>query len=116
MTERTAGVCGVAELGFRAYGGATRLKHLYQHDPLRVLFPASEPGDAALAVVVTTSGGLVAGDSLSLAVRLDAGAAAHVTAAAAEKIYRSPKARGGATTAITQSLSVDSGAWLEYLV
>jgi urease accessory protein len=78
---------------------------------MRVLFPTPEAGDAALAVLVTTSGGLVAGDRIRLGIRLEAGAVAHVTASAAEKIYRST----GATTAIAQDLSVASTAWLEYL-
>jgi urease accessory protein len=104
-------VHGVAEIGFAARDGATRLAHLYQHDPLRVLFPRPEPKEAALAVLVTTSGGLVAGDQLSIAVDLAADATVHVTASAAEKIYRSTSA----TTRIAQMLSVASGAWLEYL-
>ena len=104
-------VRGVAEIGFACCGGASRLAHLYQHDPLRVLFPRPEPGEPPVAVVVTTSGGLVAGDRLSVTIDLAGGAAAHVTASAAEKIYRST----GATTDIAQSLSLDQGAWLEYL-
>jgi urease accessory protein len=104
-------VSGVAEIGFAVRDGATRLRHLYQHDPMRVLFPAPEPGDASLAVLLTTSGGLVAGDHIRIAVRLTPGAVAHVTAAAAEKIYRST----GAATVITQEISVDGGGWLEYL-
>jgi urease accessory protein len=106
-----SGVQGVAEIGFALRDGATRLTHLYQRNPMRVLFPAAEPGDAGLAVLLTTSGGLVAGDHIRIAIRLDLGAVAHVTAAAAEKIYRST----GATTAIAQEISVESGAWLEYL-
>jgi urease accessory protein len=102
---------GAAEIGFTASGGATRLAHLYQRNPLRVLFPAPEPGDARLAVLLTTSGGLVAGDRLSVSVSLEPGAVAHVTAAAAEKIYRST----GATTEIALTLSVAPGAWLECL-
>lgn len=78
---------------------------------MRVLFPAAEAGDAALAVLVTTSGGLVAGDRVSIAIRAEPGAVAHVTASAAEKIYRST----GATTGIVQDLSVDGAAWLEFL-
>jgi urease accessory protein UreH len=97
-------VSGVAEIGFAIRDGATRLAHLYQHDPMRVLFPAPEAGNAILAVLVTTSGGLVAGDRIRIAVRLDAGALAQVTASAAEKIYRST----GATTAIAQDFSVDA--------
>ena len=106
-----SGVAGVAEIGFVRRDGATRLAHLYQHDPLRVLFPAPERGDIPLAVLLTTSGGLVAGDRLTVTVTVEGSAAAQVTAAAAEKIYRST----GATTSIAQGLSVGEGAWLEYL-
>jgi urease accessory protein len=102
---------GVAQIGFAVRDGTTRLTELYQRDPMRVLFPLPEAGDARLAVLVTTSGGLVAGDHVTIEIRLDAGAVAHVTASAAEKIYRST----GATTGIAQDLSVASGGWLEYL-
>jgi len=102
---------GAAEVSFATRDGATHLSHLYQRHPMRVLFPAPEAGDVSLAVLLTTSGGLVAGDRVKLDVRLDAGAVAHVTASAAEKIYRST----GATTEIAQSLSVAAAGWLEYL-
>jgi urease accessory protein len=102
---------GVAEIGFGRRAGVTRLIHLYQRDPLRVLFPTPAAGDPALAVLLTTSGGLVAGDRLDIGVRLAKGAAAHVTASAAEKVYRSL----GPTTQIRQSLSVAAGAALEFL-
>jgi urease accessory protein len=104
-------VCGAAEIGFAVRDGATRLTHLYQHDPLRVLFPIPEAGDATLAVLVTISGGLVAGDRLAVSIRAAPGTTAQITAAAAEKIYRST----GATTRIAQSFAVDRGAWLEFL-
>src|SRR5262249_13955659 len=80
-------------------------------DPLRVLFPRPAAGDPALAVLVTTSGGLVAGDRLTIAIRLAPGATAHVTASAAEKIYRST----GPITAVGQALTVSSSAILEFL-
>jgi urease accessory protein len=102
---------GIAEIGFAQSGGRSRLAHLYQRDPLRVLFPTPAVDDSPLAVIVTTSGGLVAGDRLEIAVRVGAGAAAHVTASAAEKIYRST----GRTTTIRQTLSLEAGAVLEYL-
>jgi len=102
---------GVAEIGFGRREGITRLVHLYQRDPLRVLFPAPAVGDPLLAVLLTTSGGLVAGDRLDIGVRVAEGAAAHVTASAAEKVYRSL----GPTTEIRQSLSVAAGAALEFL-
>ena len=102
---------GVAEIAFARRGGVTRLTHLHQRNPLRVLFPAAEAGDIYLAVLLTTSGGLVAGDRLAISARLEDGAAVHVTATAAEKIYRSTRA----TTIVTQHLAVGEDAWLEYL-
>jgi urease accessory protein len=104
-------VSGAAEIGFARRGEATRLTHLYERDPLRVLFPTPEVGEPPLAAIVTTSGGLVAGDTLDLAVHVGHDAAAHVTASAAEKIYRST----GATTVTRQSLSVAAGGLLEFL-
>ena len=104
-------VHGVAEIGFVRRDGATRLAHLYEKNPLRVLFPKEDGDPAALAVIVTTSGGLVAGDRLDVAVNVGADAVAHVTGSAAEKLYRST----GATTEIAQRLSVGSGGWLEFL-
>jgi urease accessory protein len=73
-----------------------------------VLFPG---GDVPTAAIVTTSGGLVAGDRIDIRVSVGPGAAAHVTASAAEKIYRST----GATTVVEQRLSVGTGAKLEFL-
>jgi len=102
---------GGAQIAFGHREGVTRLIHLYQRDPLRVLFPAPAAGDPPLAVLLTTSGGLVAGDRLDIAVCVSQGAAAQVTASAAEKIYRSL----GPTTEIRQSLSVAAGAVLEFL-
>jgi len=111
LRDAPAGVHGAAEIGFAWRNGASRLVHLYEHDPLRVLFPQPEKGEPPQAAIVTTSGGLVAGDRIDVAVRVDAGAAAHVTASAAEKIYRSL----GPTTEVSQSLTAGSGAALEFL-
>ena len=102
---------GAVEISFGRRDGVTRLAHLYQRDPLRVLFPVPAAGDPPVAVIVTTSGGLVAGDRLDIRVELTQGAAAHVTASAAEKVYRST----GRTTTIKQTLSIGPGAALEFL-
>ena len=67
------GVSGLAEVGFAVRDGKTRLAHLYEKAPLRVLFPSPEEGDAALAVLVTTSGGLVAGDRIDITVEVGNG-------------------------------------------
>lgn len=99
---------GVAEIGLGLKDGITRLSHLYERSPLRVLFPG---GDLPTAAIVTTSGGLVAGDRIDVRVHIHAGAAAHVTASAAEKVYRST----GATTTVDQHLAVGDEARLEFL-
>lgn len=102
---------GRADLGFARSDGKSRLIHLHQHEPLRVLFPTAAAGDAPLAALVTTSGGLVGGDSLDISVAVGTGAAATVTAQAAEKVYRSD----GPDCTIRVELSVDDGGWLEWL-
>jgi urease accessory protein len=87
------------------------LSHLYQHAPLRVLFPSSPTEDVLGAVVVNTSGGLVGGDSLDISVALGPGAQALVTTQAAEKLYRSI----GADCLVTVSIEVAAHAWFEWL-
>jgi len=111
MGYASARVQGTAEIGFVRRDGVTRLAHLYQSPPLRVLFPLPETNEPPLAAIVTTSGGLVAGDRIDVSVRVGPNAAAHVTASAAEKIYRSL----GLTTEIHQSLMVGPDAALEFL-
>jgi urease accessory protein len=102
---------GAIELSFAKAGDATRLAGLYQRSPCRVLFPKPPAGDAPLAVLVNTSGGLAGGDHVSVAVKLEPGTAAAVTTQAAEKIYRSigPDAR------VETELAVAEDARLEYL-
>jgi urease accessory protein len=91
--------------------GVTRLRDLYQSDPVRVLFPTPPRGEIPAAAFVTTSGGLVGGDVLELTAQADEDAAVLCYPQAAEKIYRST----GATCQIMVSLRAASGAWLEWL-
>ena len=102
---------GIAEIGFANANGSTRLDHLYQRDPLRVLFPTPAAHDTALAVIVTTSGGLVAGDQIEVAARVGPGAVGACHSIGSRKIYRST----GPMTAIRQALTVGGGATLEFL-
>lgn len=108
--SRTA-VHGRAEVGYGRRAGVTALCHLYQRDPLRVLFPTPARGEAPTAALVTTSGGLVAGDCLSVAVDAGPNTALTVIPQAAEKVYRS----AGADCAIDVSLAAAEGAALEWL-
>ncbi len=103
-------VHGAAEVGF-AGAGAAALRHLYQRDPMRVLFPAQPAAEPPVAALVTTSGGLVGGDRIDVAASVDDGAAAVVTAQAAEKVYRST----GPDCHIAVTLRAAAGSWLEWL-
>ena len=80
---------GQARLRLKAEGGVTRLADLYHAQPLRLLFPRTEPGDVFHAAITCVAGGLVAGDRHEIEVALEAGAKAMVIGQAAEKIYRS---------------------------
>ena len=78
--QRASGACRVI---FTWRDGETRLADLYQRDPCRVLFPDPEPGEPPQAVLLTTSGGVTDGDSLSIALDIGAGARAVVATQAA---------------------------------
>ncbi len=105
------GVHGTAEIGFALKQGETRLDHLYQHDPLRVMFPTPPAGEPPCAVLVTTSGGMVGGDRLDISVTAGPETTAMAMAQAAEKVYRS----AGEDSAINVRLSVAQNAWFEWL-
>jgi urease accessory protein len=102
---------GQADIGFVHAEGRTRLAHLHQRTPLRVLFPDSEPGEPMIAALVMTSGGIAGGDRLSVGIDAGAGACATVTGLAAEKVYRAL----GEPARSDVRLNVETGAWLEYL-
>jgi len=91
--------------------GVTRIKDLYQSDPLRILFPNTLKDEITQSAIVTTSGGLVGGDNISIDVNLGEKAQAQVIAQAAEKIYRS----NGPETQIIINLVTEAGGWLEFL-
>jgi urease accessory protein len=94
------------------FGPDGRLRHLFQQAPLRVLFPTPEPGEPPLAAVVNCAGGLAGGDAMRGETRLDAGARATVSTAAAEKAYRS---LGAANARVATRLFLGPGAVLEWV-
>lgn len=104
-------VYGRAEIVFVGKEQRTVLGPLYQHDPMRVVFPAPASGDPLTAALVTTSGGLVGGDEIDIKVDAGAGSQGLVVAQAAEKIYRS----SGPECRIEVSLRAGADTWLEWL-
>ncbi len=104
-------VRGEAALRLAGMGSSTRIADLHQKDPLRVMFPHPARGDSLTAVLVTTSGGLVAGDVLDIDIRVDESASGLVMPQAAEKIYRST----GTDCRIDVRLAAAADSWLEWL-
>jgi urease accessory protein len=94
-----------------AAGRGTVLRLLDQQAPLRVLFPDPEPGDPILGAILNCAGGLAGGDRLDQAVRVEAGGAATLSSAAAEKVYRSL----GPETRVATRLAIGPGAALEWI-
>ena len=105
------GMHGRAELGFAQDGEQTRLRHMFQTSPFRVLFPTLPKDELSSAVLVTTSGGLVGGDRLDVGVTVDPGAAVQILGQAAEKVYRSK----GPDTYFHADLQVGADGYLEWL-
>jgi urease accessory protein len=104
-------VRGCARLRFASAPQGQVVDLVYCQDPLRLFFNRPEPGQPATAVVVTTSGGLLGGDRLELAVELGPGTRALLTSQAAEKVHRS----AGADSQVEIALTVRDRARLEWL-
>jgi urease accessory protein len=108
--QRANGEC---RLVFARRDGRTRLADLYQRDPCRVLFPESEPGAPPQGVLLTTSGGVTGGDSLTIHVETGPDTEAIVATQAAEKVYRAPLT--GAACTIDIKVVVGAAATLDWL-
>src|SRR5712672_637992 len=104
---------GESRVSFAVRDGRTRLADLYKRDHCRILFPQPALGEPPQAVLVTTSGGVTDGDSLTLRIEVEVGATALATTQAAEKIYRA--AKGGGHCAMDIAVRVGEGATLDWL-
>lgn len=102
---------GAAEVSFTQVGGETRLRHLYQSDPCRVLFPRHADDAPKEAVIVTTSGGVVGGDRMRFEIDAAVDCVATVTTQAAEKIYRA----AGADSEIDVTVTATDCGFLEWM-
>lgn len=102
---------GRIALSVKAARGASRRGRVHEAGMLRVRFPRAETGGVLEAVIINTAGGMTGGDRCSIAVDVEPGAAATVTTAAAEKIYRSL----GPDAEIGVQLSVGGGGMLAWL-
>src|SRR5690348_17669889 len=95
------------------YLARTRLHVIEQRQPLKVVRAFDVDGGAALVHLHNLSGGVLAGDRLSLDLSLGTGARAQVTSTGATRLYRSPTDARSAGSAAREQ--VRDGALLEYL-
>ncbi len=98
---------------FDAPTGRTLLHVAEQRQPLKVVRAFQTEGGAALAHVHNLSGGILAGDRLSLDLEIGPMARAQVTSTGATRLYRS-RARTVAAEFMARAI-VRAGALLEYL-
>lgn len=102
---------GRIALSVKAEGGMSRRGRVHEAGMLRVRFPHAESLGTLDAVLINSAGGITGGDRCSIAVTVEPGAAATVTTAAAEKIYRSL----GPEAEINVQLKVGRGGALAWL-
>jgi len=104
---------GAVRVGFGLREGATMLAELRQEGCLKVRFPRPERGAWIGAALLNCSGGVAAGDHLSVSIDLVPGARAVIATQAAERIYRAPD--GAAPALLRTRLTLGEGAALEWL-
>ena len=86
-------------------------ERVHEAGALRVRFPNAANRDTLEAVIVNTAGGMTGGDRFDIGVTVRAGARLTVTAAAAEKVYRSL----GPATEVGVKLDVGAGGALAWV-
>ena len=104
-----------AKLEFRALGGRTHLARQFTPHPFHITRPFHHPDDAggmATLYLQSSSGGVYSGDDLSIDIRVEKGARAHVTTQAST-IVHDARGRDGVTQ--SADLNVADGARLDYL-
>lgn len=89
----------------------TRLLDLYQHEPLKLMWPRVEADESLTGILLNTSGGMVGGDRHQVRIDCLANGHAMITGQAAEKIYRSV----GPASIVDVDLKVGREACLEWL-
>lgn len=102
---------GVLRLVMGRRAGESRLLHLFQRSPMRAILPRVDGRNGAEVVLLNTAGGVAGGDRLSVAMRVQEGAACVVTTQAAEKIYRALDAPARIETEVAAA----DGALCEWL-
>jgi len=89
----------------------TRIVDVFQHSPIRIMFPRACGHAIDEAVLINTSGGIAGGDRLKYGVTALPNASITVTSQAAEKVYRALSEPARITTKL-KALEAAKLAWL----
>ncbi|MEO8675180.1 MAG: urease accessory protein UreD, partial [Casimicrobiaceae bacterium] len=114
MRSGAIGKSGFLRLGFERRDGRTLLADLDSRAPYlaqRALHCDEALPDLASLFIITTAGCILQGDRMALEVTLDRDARAHLTTQSATKVH----AMDANYALQSQSLTLDDGAYLEYL-
>lgn len=115
VNRERSGVHGSLDLSFRRGGDGprTRLVVKEQIPPLRVVRAFDGDGEMAVVHLHNISGGVLGGDQLHLAARVEAGAQAQITTTGSTRVYRQREGYGQAVQ--SNRFAVDESGLLEYL-
>jgi urease accessory protein len=89
----------------------TRIVDVFQHSPIRIMFPRTCGSAIEEAVLINTAGGIAGGDRLKYGVTALPRASITVTSQAAEKVYRALSEPARITTKL-KALEASKLAWL----
>jgi urease accessory protein len=101
------------DLRFEALNQRTRMRVDAQDPPLKVIRAFPQANGGALVHLHNVSGGILAGDRLSVRIAVEAGAIVQITSIGATRLYR--HRAGSHDSEQHLSISVAEGAVLEYL-
>ncbi len=113
MTRRGESAMSRLELVFRRDGDCTRMSVPVQQPPWRAIRAFQNAERQAVVHLHNVSGGILAGDSLSLLVEAGSGARVQVTSIGATRVYR--RRPGSAVARLFTSIRIGDGAVVEYL-
>ena len=102
---------GCGRIVLRGSKNGTRIEDIFEHSPIRIMFPRTGDCGVEEAVIINTGGGVAGGDRLECSVVALPGASIAVTSQAAEKVYRALNEPARVTTRLKARESARL-AWL----
>jgi len=102
---------GCGRIVLRGSENGTCIEDIFEHSPIRIMFPRTGDCGVEEAVIINTGGGVAGGDRLECSVSALPGTSIAVTSQAAEKVYRALNEPARVTTRLKARESARL-AWL----